>query len=58
MDDKERKLESLNSTGMQIWIGLKTPEAKETFQAQLSDINERWNQLKNKCKVLQNLELK
>lgn len=58
MDVSETKLESLNSIGTQILIGLKTAEARDSFQTQLNDINRRWNQLKNKCKALQKLELK
>lgn len=58
MDESETKLESLNSIGTQILIGLKTTEAKDSFQTQLNDVNQRWNQLKNKCKTLQKLELK
>lgn len=59
MDDYEKILESLNSTGTQLTNGLQATDAKgDELQTQLSDINQRWNQLTNKCKTLQKLELK
>lgn len=57
MDDREKILESLNSSGTQLMNGLQVTAAKDDVETQLNDINQRWNQLTNKCKTLQKLEL-